>query len=172
MIMGVSRCRALELSMMQDKKLLMLHWRSFLGGGSDMVVGLFAHKGGQYCHYGLMLSRSLFIIQDSRPEIGGAPLTLISWMVQRACHFLFHTENQPITCHWIDVTMQLFDCRKDQTKIIDAPLMLHWRSVNNPLTLTSETNQQWFGAQSRCITVITPWLTVNKLLASGSGLGH
>jgi hypothetical protein len=47
-----------------------------------MVVGIFAHKGGQYCHYGLMLSRSLVIIQDARPEIGDAPLTLISWMGQ------------------------------------------------------------------------------------------
>jgi hypothetical protein len=47
-----------------------------------MVVGIFAHKGGQYCHYVLMLSRSLVIIQDARPEIGDAPLTLISWMGQ------------------------------------------------------------------------------------------
>jgi len=45
-----------------------------------MVTGLCAHKGGQHYHYGLMLSRSLVIIQVSRPEIGDAPLTLISGM--------------------------------------------------------------------------------------------
>jgi hypothetical protein len=45
-----------------------------------MVVGIFAHKVGQYCQYGLMLSRSLVIIQDARPEIGDAPLSFISWM--------------------------------------------------------------------------------------------
>jgi len=47
-----------------------------------MVVGSFAHKGGQFSHYGLMLSRSPVVIQDARPEIGDAPLTLISPMGQ------------------------------------------------------------------------------------------
>jgi len=47
-----------------------------------MVVGLGAHKDGQYCHYSLILSRSPVIIQDARPEIGGAPLMLISIMEQ------------------------------------------------------------------------------------------
>jgi hypothetical protein len=42
-----------------------------------MVVGILAHKGGQYCHYGLMLSPSLVIIQDAIQEIGDAPLMLI-----------------------------------------------------------------------------------------------
>jgi len=41
-----------------------------------MVVGLCAHKGSQHCHYGLMLSRSLVMIQVGRPDIGDAPLTL------------------------------------------------------------------------------------------------
>jgi len=45
-----------------------------------MVVGSFAHKDGQYSHYGLMLSPSPVIIQDARAEIGDAPLTLISPM--------------------------------------------------------------------------------------------
>jgi len=89
-----------------------------------MIVGVFAHKGSQYCYYGLMLSLSLVIIQDARPEIGDAPLTLISRMGQRACRLPFHIESRPITRLCIDVTMQLFDCRKDQTKIIDAPLTL------------------------------------------------
>jgi len=63
-----------------------------------MVVGIFAHKGGQYCHYGLMLSRSLVIIQDASTEIGDALLMLISRMGQRACRLPFHIESQPITC--------------------------------------------------------------------------
>jgi hypothetical protein len=62
-----------------------------------MVVGIFAHKGGQYCHYGLMLSRSLVIIKDARPEIGNAPLTLMSRMRQRACRLPFHIASRPIT---------------------------------------------------------------------------
>jgi len=62
-----------------------------------MVVGIFAHKGGQYCHYGLMLSGNLVIIYDARPEIGDAPLTLISRMGQSACHLPFHIESRPIT---------------------------------------------------------------------------
>jgi len=89
-----------------------------------MVVGIFAHKGSQYCHYGLMLSRSLVIIQDARREIGDAPLTLISRMGQRACRLPFHIESRPITRLWIYVMMQPFDCRNDQTTIVDALLTL------------------------------------------------
>jgi len=62
-----------------------------------MVVGIFAHKGCQYCHYGLMLSRSLVIIQDARPAIGDALLTLILQMGQHACRWPFHIEGRPIT---------------------------------------------------------------------------
>ena len=68
----------------------MLRWRSLLGGGSDMVVGIFAHKGGQYCYYGLMLSRSLVIIQDARPIIVVNPLMLTSWIGQPVCRFVFY----------------------------------------------------------------------------------
>jgi hypothetical protein len=78
-----------------------------------MVVGLFAHKGSQYCHYGLMLSRSLVIIQDAKPEIVDAPLTLICRMGQRAYHLPLPIESRPITHLSIDVTMQPFDCRID-----------------------------------------------------------
>jgi len=63
-----------------------------------MVVGIFAHKGGQYCHYGLMLSRRLVIIQDARPEIGDAPVFHISRMEQRKCRLPFHIATRPITC--------------------------------------------------------------------------
>jgi len=89
-----------------------------------MVVGSFAHKGSQYCHYGSMLSHSPVIIQDARPEIGDALLTLISPMGQRAYRLPFYIESPPITRVWIDVTIQPFDCRKDQTEIADAPLTL------------------------------------------------
>jgi len=75
--MGVGYRRALELSKMQDQKLLMLRWRSFLGGGSNIVTGHCAHNGGQYTDYGAMLLPSPVIIQDARLEIGDVPLTRI-----------------------------------------------------------------------------------------------
>ena len=71
-----------------------------------------------------MLSCSPVIIQDARPEIGDAPLTLISRMGQRACRLPLYMKKRPITPLWNDVTMQPFNCRNDQTKIADAPLML------------------------------------------------
>jgi hypothetical protein len=55
-----------------------------LEGGSNIVAGHSAHKGGQYTDYGVMLSRSPMIIQDARLEIGDAPLTFISRMGQQA----------------------------------------------------------------------------------------
>jgi hypothetical protein len=85
-----------------------------------MVVGSFAHKGGQCCNYGLILSRSPVIIHDARLEICDTPLTLISTMRQRACRFPVYVECRPIPLLWIDVTMQPFDYQKDQTKIVDA----------------------------------------------------
>jgi len=124
MSMGIWCCSAHELSMMQDQKLLRLRWRSFLGGGSDIVNGSFAHKAGQYCHYGSMLPRSPVVIQDAGPEIGDAPLTPISPMGQSACRLPLYIEIWPITPLWIDVTMHPFDCRKDQTEIVDTPSTL------------------------------------------------
>ena len=50
-----------------------------------MLVGPCALKGGQYCHYGLMLSHSPVIVEDARLEIGDTVLTLISQMLERAC---------------------------------------------------------------------------------------
>jgi len=46
--MGVGYRKAVEVPKMQDQKLLMLCWRSFLAGDSNIVAGYFAHKGGQY----------------------------------------------------------------------------------------------------------------------------
>jgi len=115
MIMGVCQFTALELSKMQDKKSLTLHWRSFLGGGSDIIAGLYALKGGQYCDYGWILSCSPVIVQDARPEIGETPVTVISRMGQRAWRLPFYIYSWPITPLWIDETMQPFDCRNNPT---------------------------------------------------------
>jgi len=84
MIKGVRLCTALELLMMPDEKSLMLCWRSLSGVGSDIVASLSAHKGGQYWVYRFLLLPSRVIIEESRPEIGDTPLTLISRMEQRA----------------------------------------------------------------------------------------
>jgi hypothetical protein len=89
-----------------------------------MVVRHFAQKGGQYNHDRLMLSRSLVLIHDARPDIGDTALTLSSRMRQPACRLPFPIESRPRTLCWIDVTMQHFDCRKDQTNIVDALLTL------------------------------------------------
>jgi hypothetical protein len=62
-----------------------------------MVVAIFSHKGGQYCHYCLMLSRSLVIIEDATAEIGDAALRLISQLGQLACRLPFHIESRPIS---------------------------------------------------------------------------
>jgi hypothetical protein len=62
-----------------------------------MVICIFAHKGGQYCHYGSMLSCSVVIIQGATQEIGDAPLTLISQMQQCACHLLLNIASRTIT---------------------------------------------------------------------------
>jgi len=89
-----------------------------------MVDVFFSHKGGQYCHYGLIQPRSPVVIQDAWPEIGDTPLMLISPMGQGAGPFPFNIETRPITSLWIGVTMQPFDCSKNQTKIFDTPLTL------------------------------------------------
>jgi len=82
MIMELCLCTALEFSKMQDQILLMLHWHSFSGGGSNIVAVLCAYQDGQYCDYGVILLCSPVIIQDARPEISDAPLTLIARMGQ------------------------------------------------------------------------------------------
>jgi len=137
-IMGVCCCTALGLSRMQDQTLLMLRWRSFLRGGSHIITGLCAHKGGQYCDYGLTLSHSPVIIEHARPEIRDTPLTLIAKMGQRTCRLPLYIDSRPITPLFIDVTKQPFDCRQDQTEIFDAPLMLIWKTYQQPFVA------QWF----------------------------
>ena len=62
--------------MMQDQKSLTLSWRSFLGGGSDIVSAIFSHEGGQNFDYSFISSHRCLIIQDARARIVDAPLTL------------------------------------------------------------------------------------------------
>jgi len=102
MFMGSCRCTAIRFSKMQDQKLLMLSWRSFVEGGSDIVTSIFTHKGRQYFDYGLMPLHSTFIIQETRPEIVDAPLTLMSRMGQQACRFPFFLIKMPdnFTLEW------------------------------------------------------------------------
>jgi hypothetical protein len=71
-----------------------------------------------------MLSRNLVIIQDAMPESGELLLTVISRIGQLGGRLKFHIKTRPIGCLWIDVTMQLFDCETDQTKLIDVPFTL------------------------------------------------
>jgi len=40
--------------MMQDQKSWTLRWRSFLGGGSDIIAAIFTPNGGQLFEYSLM----------------------------------------------------------------------------------------------------------------------
>ena len=89
-----------------------------------MGVGIFAHKGGKYFQYGLILSSNLVIIQDARPEIGNTLLTLNAWIGQRAYRLPFHIDSWPITRLEICVTIQPFECQNAQTKMVDAPLTL------------------------------------------------
>jgi hypothetical protein len=89
-IMRVCRRTALELCKIQAEMSLTLSWRWFCGGGSNIVAGLCAHNGSQYCDYDLMLSRSPVIAKDVRPEIGDALLTLISRMGQQAYLLAFY----------------------------------------------------------------------------------
>jgi len=69
MIVGYCLSVALRLSKMQDQKLLSLRWRSFLGGGNDIVNSIFAHKGGRYIDYGLMSMHSTLSVHDVGPKI-------------------------------------------------------------------------------------------------------
>jgi len=62
---------------MQDQKLLMLRWRSLLGGGDDIVNSNFALKGSRYIDYGLMSIHSALSVHDAKPKIIEGPLTLI-----------------------------------------------------------------------------------------------
>jgi len=140
-------------SIMQCQKSLTLHWRSFLGGSSDIVCRIFAYKGRQYYEYGWKPLHSTVIIQDVRPEIFDAPLTLISMMGQGACGFPFALLSLPILLLWMDATMQPGDCWMDMTinrwHSVDAHLWAHLRDI---LTVIG------------CSTIVQKW--IQPLLAA------
>jgi hypothetical protein len=105
-----------EFSMMQWQKSLTLRWCSFLGGSSSNIVcSIFAHNGCQYYYYGSMPFHSPVIIQDVRPEIIVASLTLIAMTRQCACGLPFSLLSRPILLLWMDATMQPGDCWIDIT---------------------------------------------------------
>jgi hypothetical protein len=147
----VCPCTALKLSEMQDQKSLTLHWRPYLWGGSIILTGDCAYKDGRYFDHGITLLRSPVIIQHARPEFSNTLLMLISRMVQLAYSLPFYIHSWPKTPAWIEVTMQPFDCRDDQTKIVDVLL-----------TVLLETYQQSLGAQSFSLKFIPSFLTANR----------
>jgi len=124
--MGKYHCTTVWLSKMQDQTSLMLEWCSILGGGSDIISSIFAHKGGQYYDYGLKPLHSAVIIHDARQKIVQAPLTLNSSIVQWVCRCPVYLYRQPILPLAKDVTTQPFDCQEDKTHN-------HWRSVDTHL---------------------------------------
>ena len=75
--MGQRRCIAVWLSMMEAQKLLMLRWRAYLRGSSDIVTSIFAYKGSQYDDYGSMMVHSPWFIQNAWPKIVAALFPLI-----------------------------------------------------------------------------------------------
>jgi len=80
-----------------------------------------------------MLLHIPVIIQDARPRIVNALVTLISMMGQGACRLPFCLLRRPILPLWVDATMQLFDCLMDTTvnrwRSIDAHLRAHLRDT-------------------------------------------
>ena len=62
--------------MMQDKQLLMLHWRSVLGWGDERAAFLFAYQDEQYIHFRRIFLGSPEIADSVRLQIVDAPLTL------------------------------------------------------------------------------------------------
>jgi hypothetical protein len=62
--------------------------------------------------------------EEAGLEIGEALLMLTSRMGQRAYRLPLFVQRQPITLLCINMTMKTFDCRNNQTKLADAPLML------------------------------------------------
>jgi len=104
-----------EFPMMQCQKLLTLRWRSFLGGSSVTVCCAFTYKGCHNYDYGSMPLHIPAMIQDVRPEIVDAPLTLVSMTGQSACRLLFSLRSRPILLLGMDATMQAGDCWIDMT---------------------------------------------------------
>jgi hypothetical protein len=115
-IMGCCLCIAIWVTKMQLQKLLMLLWRSFLGGGSDIITNIFAHTGGSFCHCGLMMLHSPLIIEDARQKVADPRLTLILQIGQWVCRILSYLYRRQILAIRKDVSLQPFDCPTNRTK--------------------------------------------------------
>jgi len=82
-----------------------------------------------------MLFHSPVIMQDARPKMVDALLTLISMMGQGEGCVPLYLLRRPILPHWMDVTLQLFDCWMGMTvnrwHSVDAHLRAHLRDITN-----------------------------------------
>jgi len=116
----------------------MLHWCSLLAGNCNIITTTFAHKGGQYWHYVLMLVHSPVIMDDARPKIIDAWLMFMSRIGQGACRWPFQLSRKPILPRWMDMTMQSIHCCMGMT-------MNCWCSVE---------------AQLREILTVVVWSTI------------
>jgi len=67
---------AFGLFTMQDQDSFTCCWHPFLGGGSNILNSILAHKGGRYIDYALILMHSTLSICDARPKIIDTPVTL------------------------------------------------------------------------------------------------
>jgi len=95
---GIKVCdhAPLRLGKMRDRKLLTLHWLSFSRWGRYHVGSSFAFQGGQYLSYDYPQPIATQIIQDARPKIVDAPLTLISRIGQGVCLSIFWLYRWPV----------------------------------------------------------------------------
>jgi len=100
------------------QKLLPLRWHLFVGGGSRIVTGIFAHKGGLYVEYGCMSMHSPWILQVAWPKIIDAPLT----------HH-WRTIDALLTHHWRAIDAALRLSFRTYLRCCCRDYWLEWRPV-------------------------------------------
>jgi len=76
LIMGWPHYITLWLCKIQDQKLVRVHWHSFVGGSSNIITIIVAHKGRQHFDYRSRLLHSPFIMLEAGTKVDNAPLTL------------------------------------------------------------------------------------------------
>jgi len=108
---------------MQAQRSLTLHWRWFLGGSSDIVTSIFVQKGDQYYEYGCMPWHSPGSVNDARPKIIEAPLTLIFRMWQRYDCWPFCPYQRPVLPSLLNAVVQPSHYPRCKTRN-------RWRSVD------------------------------------------
>jgi hypothetical protein len=75
-----------------------------------LVCSIFALEGHHYYDYDSMPLDTPVSIEDERPEIVDAPLTLISITGQGACGLPLYLQRRPIHLRLMDATMQPGEC--------------------------------------------------------------